>query len=436
MEEFLQQLPKVDSESIWEGLIETLDPTVRETVITAYQNLAVCLQQDESVAFEFEYERQALWQQDEIEEFSERANWDAKYPGPFLEYLLDKEEIDIRGAVNVEHLQRGFPLMPNLERISLRDVPIPDVEGLFAAFPVLSWLAIENCGIDRLPASVARHQELDWLTLNGNRLTDLPEEIVELSISRLKLNGNHFVRIPAVVARMPCLRSISLENNRLAGRLDLSHLRDWRVEFLTVRYNSLTDLTDLAITNSLKIVSIVANPITHFPTAIPGITSLEMEGSQVARFASAFAAENLMRELSIEESPTVIDLGDLAGLIHLEELRILAPNLENIGALAELKQLKRLKLGISGLKELPSAIFDLRNLEELRIFNTPLQYIPGPWDQLKKLKNLSLTNCQLHIIPDALLQRSDIKDINLSHNQFSEAHKAVIRRKLPQTWMW
>ncbi|MEM0997976.1 MAG: hypothetical protein AAGN35_12875 [Bacteroidota bacterium] len=436
MDEFLQQLPKVDPESIWEDLIQTLDPSVRETVITAYQNLAVCLQRDDNIDFEFESERSVFDTEKRIKEFSERATWDAQYPGYFLEYLFEKEEIRIRGAVNVEHLQRGFPLMPNLEAISLRNVPIPDVEGLFAAFPVLSWLAIENCGIDHLPASVARHQELDWLTLNGNRLTDLPEEIVELSISKLELDKNHFARIPEVVARIPCLRSLSLEKNRLAGHLDLSHLRDWRVEFLTVRYNSLTDLTDLAITDSLKIVSIVANPITHFPTAIPGITSLGMEGSQVAGFASAFAAENSMRRLSIEESPTVVDLSDLTGLTHLEELWILAPDLENIDALAELSKLKILTLNVRGLRELPPSIFDLRNLEKLQVNGAPLEYIPGPWDQLKKLKNLSLTNCQLHIIPDALLQRNDIKDIDLSHNQFSEAHKAVIRRKLPQTQMW
>ncbi|MEM6269582.1 MAG: leucine-rich repeat domain-containing protein [Bacteroidota bacterium] len=436
MEEFLQQLPKVDPESIWEDLIQKLDPSVRETVITAYQSLAVCLHRDDNIDFEFESERSAFDTEKQIIEFSERATWDAQYPGYFLEYLFEKEEIRIRGAVNVEHLQRGFPLMPKLEMIGLRDVPIADVEDLFAFFPVLCWLNIENCKIDKLPASSARHKKLETLHLEGNRLTDLPQEIVELTIDSIKLSGNHFTRIPKIIAHMPHLTSLSLENNRLAGRLNLSHLRDWRGEFLTVRNNSLTDITDLATNENLTWISIVANPITHFPTAIPGITSLGMEGSQVAGFSSAFAAENSMRRLSIEESPTVVDLADLAGLTHLEELRILAPNLENIGALAALKQLKRLKLGISGLKELPAAIFDLRNLEELRIFSTPLEYIPGPWDQLKKLRKLSLTYCQLHIIPDTLLQRNDIKDIDLSDNQFSEAHKAVIRRKLPQTWMW
>jgi Leucine-rich repeat (LRR) protein len=89
-------------------------------------------------------------------------------------------ELNDCGVVLTPENEATLLSLNNLHRLDLSNNPLgtfPDLNLL----PELTHLDLSNCGITAVPDGVASHPNLDTAIFNGNRITELPDELFELS---------------------------------------------------------------------------------------------------------------------------------------------------------------------------------------------------------------------------------------------------------------
>ena len=65
------------------------------------------------------------------------------------------------------------------------------------------------------------------LNLSNNRMSTLPEEIVECTrLERVDISHNSFIALPNCLFTLPCLTSLDAKKNFVAGKSPLRHLLD------------------------------------------------------------------------------------------------------------------------------------------------------------------------------------------------------------------
>ncbi|XP_046382441.1 uncharacterized protein LOC124153372 isoform X1 [Ischnura elegans] len=85
-----------------------------------------------------------------------------------------------------------------LEKNFLRQLP----EELFHELPLLSWLDVRDNQLSDFPRSVANHEHLEVLLLQGNRLQSLPLELgLVPKLRGLQISGNPLLFPPVVIIR-------------------------------------------------------------------------------------------------------------------------------------------------------------------------------------------------------------------------------------------
>ena len=74
-----------------------------------------------------------------------------------------------------------------------------------------------NADLDEFPAEIlSLADSLEILDLSGNQLSELPDELPQLTRLRvLFCSGNHFSHLPEVLGRCPNLEMISFRSNRI-----------------------------------------------------------------------------------------------------------------------------------------------------------------------------------------------------------------------------
>lgn len=190
------------------------------------------------------------------------------------------------------------------------------------------------------------------------------------------------------------------------------------------------DLTDIPreITACTKVQSLIllSNALAEFPRelcTLTGLKTLELGRNPLASLPPELTQLNQLERLDLWQT-RITKLPDLlADLQSLQELVIGGFSLDDISILAQLRKLdslfiwrlgdkcqlpaldelsalKRLQLGVMGLREVPAWIFQLDKLTLLSLPQNNLESIPASIRQLTKLEKLDVsTNRALHDLP-------------------------------------
>lgn len=180
------------------------------------------------------------------------------------------------------------------------------------------------------------------------------------AVLKLDLSNRGLVEFPPEILRLPNLRMLLLNQNRIAALP--------------------SDLGRLARLSELELNQ---NAFTEFPSAILELTELnelELSGNRIAAL------------------PDTIDrLAQLTELELLDNQLIALPR-----AVARLSHLEELKLDHNRLASLPPEIFSLTSLQELTLSGNLLTALPEAVGEARALREIDVSRNRLTVLPDAL----------------------------------
>lgn len=136
---------------------------------------------------------------------------------------------------------------------------IPD----FSAWAdTLDYLNLDYNAISEIPESVGKLTNLKWLRLNKNKIKELPASLSSLKdLRRIYLKHNSLVAVPEVIKEWTALEDVSLDGNAITS------IPDWLVTMPNLRAVSLNDTQisklpdDLSPWKNLDMLSLGSCPI-------------------------------------------------------------------------------------------------------------------------------------------------------------------------------
>ncbi|KAI8370719.1 uncharacterized protein BYT42DRAFT_617238 [Radiomyces spectabilis] len=272
----------------------------------------------------------------------------------------------------------------HLLELSLRD-------NLLLKFPIeimslkqLTTLSLSNNALTVIETQLLPHlPHMQWLSLGGNQLKDLPSDIVCCRhLKGLDLQNNQFEVFPSVIFELQNLEVLLLQKNHIR-ELSGNDRLPRSLHTLNLAFNKLTQLP-LALTE-------------HPPAAL---THLHLSGNELRRLSETFLLKGYQHLVSLD--------------LHTCGLEYLSP--EFFKRLAtNCKGLRRLNLAINCLANLPAEIGDLTELQWLNLNDNRLSELPTTLARLVNLVKLGLVQNHLRELPSHLfcrmkkLQKIDIR---------------------------
>lgn len=234
---------------------------------------------------------------------------------------------------------------------------------------------------------------LTELDLSHNQLTDLPENLIELTyLKKIDLSYNNFALIP-----------------------DVFYLGLFRIENLNFSYNKIQDFPA--------------------PNCILSLSTLNLSNNKLDLMPSWIWERNCrLKELDLSGNPINMRIYGIMfkTSISTSRLRKLILNNSNFGntdkqILSRIPDLLYLDIGNAddvknGLNGWEIPIKELHcknNLQTLRARNLNLSVIPGEINEFKRLKSIDLGINSLHWLPDSFYNLSTLSVCNLENNTLS-----------------
>jgi Leucine-rich repeat (LRR) protein len=120
---------------------------------------------------------------------------------------------------NLKQLPSNFLKLPSLKDINLARNPGLNVDTVLAQLMryKIVEISLQECAMKNLPATIGHFNQLTWLDLGTNQLTELPTEILQLQgLVHLLLENNRLKYLPEEIGRLSNLRYFELGSNQLA----------------------------------------------------------------------------------------------------------------------------------------------------------------------------------------------------------------------------
>ncbi|KAK2983047.1 hypothetical protein RJ640_001864 [Escallonia rubra] len=250
----------------------------------------------------------------------------------------------------------------------------------------LSELLLDKTGIEELPSSIERLENLRTLDLSRCRsLRSVPSSIFSLrSLGSLRLSGCELLlKLPDIQRDMDSLSELLLDKTG--------------IEELPSSIERLKNLVTLDLSWCRSLRSL---PSSIF--SLRSLRSLHLSGCELLlKFPDIQRDMDSLSELlldgtGIEELPSSIERLKNLGTLNLSRCRSLRSLPSSIFSLQSLGSLRL--SGCSELCELPGNLGNLRCLKELNAGETVVIQLPASIGLLKKLEILSFTGCKHSII--------------------------------------
>ena len=241
----------------------------------------------------------------------------------------------------------------------------------------LKMLKLNNNLISELPESFGDLAKLTYLDLGGNQLSELPEIIGNLTnLGHLSLSGSSLSELPEVIGNLTNLTYLSLWGNKLSelpksiGNLTgLTHLSLWRNNLLKLpeSLSKLTNLTELNLSD---------NHLSELPESLSKLTNLTeliVFRNQLLKLPDSLGKLTQLTELDLSDNCLLGLPQSLGNLTNLANLYLSENRLSNLPEyLGELTNLTDLDVWGNQLSELPESFDNLTNLTQLDISENPL----------------------------------------------------------------
>ena len=278
--------------------------------------------------------------------------------------------------------------------------------GDFAGLSGLENLSLEANRLSDLPEDLfAGLSNLKYLALPYNQLTELPEGLFA-SLSKLqdlRLDSNPLDDLPqGLFSELPSLRYLWLDHTRLTHLAPGLFADLAALEELRLGYNYLSTLPEgvFAGLGQLKKLDLSGNQLVTFSSRpfadLPELEELNLVSNQFSELPeNAFASLPKLKILNLGNNPlATLPGGIFAGLSNLTQLLLYANRMAEIppDLLAGLSRLNSLVIGGRAVTALPEGLFSgLSALKELEILGNQFSSLPdGTFAGLTSLENLKL----------------------------------------------
>lgn len=121
---------------------------------------------------------------------------------------------------NLQQLPLNFLKLPFLKEINLSRNPKLNLDSTLAQLSLyeLVDIALRECAIKTLPATIGRFTQLERLDLSDNQLSELPTEILKLQeLVHLYINHNKLNHLPEEIGTLSKMKYLELGSNQLTA---------------------------------------------------------------------------------------------------------------------------------------------------------------------------------------------------------------------------
>ncbi len=307
------------------------------------------------------------------------GNYLLTLPGS-LSRLASLEKLTLRKNFRYEGIEAGKPLLETIEQEQLFE--------LLGSMPGFDSLDISRCELAYLAGNVDQMKGLRFLSLEKNRLLELPAGIGRLAELRHLDMSN-----PGTGTRTNKLNALPASFNNLN-----------KLEYLNLNGNDFVELNLRGPFPEMKTLLISWNRLKRFPEGIrymKKLKTLRLNINLITEIPEWIDEPELLEELSIN--------GDFF-LNRNYKIQTLPT------ALTRLRHLKILNLNDHVIEALPAEMGGLRSLEHFEMKDNLLQKLPESMGNCKGLRWVDLKANELKSLPLSFNNLNKLEYLNLSFN--------------------
>ncbi|MFC1611882.1 hypothetical protein ACFL6C_13045 [Myxococcota bacterium] len=294
----------------------------------------------------------------------------------------------VGGALATKALQNAVSTKGHLDLSAIKVFPdeLRQIDGIVS-------LELRRCGLSALPPPVLGMTSVTVLDLSGNRLSQLPDEIRELS------NLEKLV-----------LHDVPLSKGLGQGIYDLEKLRELSI----IRGKMKTIPEDVGRISSLEHLRFVqCHKVQHIPdsvTDLPHLKTLEIDWCDLQKINPVVWTLNGLEHLDLSQSPLDALPAEIGGMAKLKKLRLLCEKLVDIPD------------EICGCTDLE--VFDIRGQM------TRLPEDIGNW---QKLKRFSVSFCSLlESVPESFWSIPKLEYVDFKYTRIPKEDYERARQTWPE----
>ncbi|ORX80363.1 L domain-like protein [Anaeromyces robustus] len=319
----------------------------------------------------------------------------------------------------------------NLEKLIIEGNAITELPKEIVNLKNLKELSLITVGMNEFPKEITELTNLEKLVVVDNDITELPEEIVNLkNLKILDLNDDLLNIFPKQIAKLENLEELYLQYNKIDDEIPKS-------------YNDLSNLTKFLCFGN---VDIRGETLENEKLAVceygigNNYYSLCRHGNEKCLDETSIKTYELCESSSVSSECDKIDKTILESVTEcstnkdgkINRITIEGNRLsyyEIIPFLEELTELEYLTLRYNQIKEFPIKIANLTNLEKLTISNNNFKELPKEIVNLKNLKELSLTAVGMKEFPKEITELTNLEKLIIEGNAITELPKEIVNLK-------
>eukprot|EP00002_Diphylleia_rotans_P031358 TRINITY_DN6510_c0_g2_i2.p1 TRINITY_DN6510_c0_g2~~TRINITY_DN6510_c0_g2_i2.p1 ORF type:complete len:833 (-),score=142.85 TRINITY_DN6510_c0_g2_i2:598-3096(-) len=257
----------------------------------------------------------------------------------------------------------------------------------------LNTITIPSCG----QASPMPHLRI--LNLDGNRLTNLPENVSMLtSLESISIHNNKLKELPS---------------NLFVGMIHLTNLG--------IHNNCLTSLPEsLSCCESLSRFDAKQNFLAEAPIGLSNLSQIQridLDVNMIDAFPISYLAIPSLERLSLNRNNITCLPFCNPPVFRLCHLDICENKISVVaGSIFSLSSLRLLSLKDNLISSLPDSLSECVSLERLNLSNNHLVELPFDWSTLRHLSSLLVQNNKLYHLPESLAMLPKIQELVITGN--------------------